>query len=331
MNKQPKHQPKSPKTTYMFLGIGLGLLALGGFGYWYFKGRKGGKVEPNTDLFHQLSKGATDPAADIPGTKPSSPAEDHSGFPLKRGSRGALVKQLQTALNQTYGEAVFATEDIVGIFGPKTEATLVAKGFPKAVDLATFTKIITPPVAPTGGKAQVPANSASTSPDAAINNPAPELTTSQAVEIANNLQRYAAGKDLAAVLNELKRLRTVGDYNNVNTVFKNIRLGNVHQTLVTGLLSVFSDAGVKPLVTAEFKRIGLKQSGNGTWSLSGPGSPRRIITRQATTIRADNGFSLEVPQETMLGVEIGRVRQYSRFRTLDNNILYVPLNHIRYV
>ena len=47
-----------------------------------------------------------------------------TGFPLKQGSRGKEVENVQKALNQVNQQSAFTALIVDGIFGPKTEAAL---------------------------------------------------------------------------------------------------------------------------------------------------------------------------------------------------------------
>ena len=73
-NQKYKTTPKtqSNKKTYVVLGIALGTLSLAGFGYWYFKGRKGAVIEnKDTDLFHNMASN-NPPKLTTHTTKPST-------------------------------------------------------------------------------------------------------------------------------------------------------------------------------------------------------------------------------------------------------------------
>ncbi|MBA3706535.1 MAG: hypothetical protein H0W84_11750, partial [Bacteroidetes bacterium] len=183
---------------------------------------------------------------------------------------------------------------------------------PSTIDETTFNKIIAlnTPVAP-----------------ALKNGLTPEQTAQ--IDIVKNIWLYSTTKKLTPLLEQLKRISNVTSYIKVNELFKTIRLNGVKQTIVNGTLSIFSDDTSKHLLRAEFLRIGLKYDGD-KWSLSGL-TEKQIITNQETTICSLKGSTLEVPPQTILGIEVGRIRNLTKFRTLDNQILSVPTKHIQYV
>jgi len=319
-NKNPKR-----KKLFMLLGIGLGVLAIGGgFSYWYFKGRKSSSTKdsefdflpPVKDEVKTVPKtNPSTPKAPAPKTTPVSPVNPPPKvgvFPLKSGSKNALVKQVQDALIQKYGKTILPKYGADGQFGKEMTTALTSKGFPVIVDEITFNKIIglNTPVPPVASGALSPSQT-------------------QQVEIAKNIWLYTSTKKLTSLLEQLKRITNVAAYVSVNELFKTVRLNGVRQTIVNATLSIFTDDTSKQLIRAEFLRIGLKYDGT-KWSLAGI-RQKQIITNRGTTICSLKGIELDVPAQTILGIEIGRLKRNTRFRTLDNQILTVPTNHINYV
>lgn len=322
-NKQSntgKEKGKSNKTTYVVLGISLGVLSLAGLGYWYFKGRKGTTVEDKEeDLFHQVANETTNTAATtysqspFPKSTASSAYAPNNSFPLKKGSKGALVKQVQESLIKLYGAGILPKYGADGDFGTETVNALKNKGYKEVIDLTEFTKIITA----TGASPVTPPTVSS------------GLSATDAVDIAKKLNTNSAVPNLTAVLTQLKRIQRVSDYTTVNELFKTLYLRGVRQTIVNGVLGSFSDDTSKQMIRAELIRIGLKYDGV-KWSLSGLCS-RQVITKTPTTIRNHSNAELDVPENTLLGVEVGSVGGMTTFKTINHELLTVPTKHIQYV
>ena len=300
---KPKQENKK-KGKYLLVGIGLGTIALVGLGYWYFRWRKGAVVEdPEKDLFHNLSKGNEQSTPElIPAT--------NNGFPLKQGSRGALVKQVQEVLMNVYGKNILPKYGADGIFGKELVEALKSKGFPVIIDLVAFTKIVS-----------------SKNDSATVNTSSDNKQT--IIDIAKKIWYNTSIKNLNGLLSELKRIKTTEEYKTVNELFKKVRLNGVRQTIVNAALSVFDDETSKQLIRNEFTRIGLKYNGE-KWSLSGM-SNKQLITVYPTTIRNAKGDSIEIPEQTILGVELSDSAGITAFSTIDNQTLYVPSKHVSHV
>lgn len=315
-HKSDKGKNKSHKKTYVVLGITLGALSLAGLGYWYFKGRKGASVEDkDNDLFHQAANESSESSASSTSSyvpKTNTPKTiSSSGFPIKYNSKGELVKQIQNELIKKYGVQILPKYGADGHYGKELEAALTSKGFAKVIDITEYNKIL--------------ALNSTTTPAA---NPA-STTTDTKIDIAKNIWLYASTKNLTKLLEQLKRIKTVEEYTGVNELFKTIRLNGIRQTIVNGTLSSFSDDTSKQIIRAEFLRMGLKYDG-AKWSLSGI-PERRLITKVPTTIRSFSNAALDVPANTLLGVEVGRTGDRTTFRTINHELLTVPSKHIQYV
>lgn len=293
------------KKTYMFLGITIGVLSLAGFGYWYFKGRDGNGTDDN--VFPNIASGEDKASA----TKPHV-ASVNSKFPLKLRSKGTLVKQVQEALIKKYGKSILPKYGVDSDFGTELEIALVAKGFSKIVDEATFHKLLA-------------LNETST--DDAIK--PVEYTIKTKVDVTKNIWLSITIKKLDQLLQQLKRIQSVEQYKQINELFKKLIIKGRKQTIVGASLSVFDDATSKQLLTAEFTRMGLKYNGD-QWTLEGRFN-RRIITRQPTTIRSIVNAELDVPENTMLGIEVESMSGITTFRAINNELLTVPTKHINYV
>jgi len=321
-----KDKPKRSK--FIFLGLGLGVLALSGFGFWYFKGRKGSDTSQNdNDMIKQLSqenlneskpktKPKTEPKKEFANANDSTPPKEGSNTPpstllLKKGSKGEYVKQLQQALIKKYGKSILPKYGVDGDFGSELENALKSKGYPVIVDLATFNKIVSP-------ESEAPTSPSNLDSD-----------SKNAIDIAKNIWLYSTTKKLQPLLDTLSRIKDVSHYVKVNELFKTIRLGVARQTIVNGTLSSFSDDTSRQFIKNEFIRIGLKYNGE-KWSLSGL-EGKRIQTNRNTIVYGADGTQIKVPSQTILGFMQNKGHHHTRFKSLNNQILYVPTKHIRYV
>jgi hypothetical protein len=70
--------------------------------------------------------------------KTTTPAAAKSTFPMKYGDRGEPVKQLQQGLNGRFRANL--VED--GIYGPKTQAALVANNFPQTLEFSNWLEVV---------------------------------------------------------------------------------------------------------------------------------------------------------------------------------------------
>lgn len=323
--KMKKKENKNPKKAkFILLGITAGVLALGGLGYWYFVGRKGVETDnSDEDVIKQLSQEKDvlipKPKTTVPKPKAQTSPPKSSGnyvpptseFLLVKGSKGDLVKQLQNALIKKYGKEILPKYGVDGDFGSEMEAALKSKGFSTKINSVEYKKIISAltesPNTNTGISTEVKEN----------------------IDIVKNIWLYSTTKKLNPLVEQLKRITNVAHYVKVNELFKTIRLDGVRQTIVNGTLSSFDDNTSKQFMTNEFIRMGLKYDGE-KWALAGI-NEKQIATNQKTTICSIQGINLLVPEQTILGVELTRGRFNTRFRTHNNQILYVPTKHIRYV
>ncbi len=132
---KPKANTKSKKKSKGLVGamlIALGLLGLGTGAFFYFKPKSTADETQMSELDTATSS--------APKTK-SAPTSN-STYPLKEGSKGALVKQMQTALIKKYGKGILPKYGADGWFGKETTAALKSKGLKTNIDLTEFTKLI---------------------------------------------------------------------------------------------------------------------------------------------------------------------------------------------
>lgn len=290
------------KTKYILLGLGVVALGSGAFIYFLQKKRK----EQNTRDFKEAINSNSLPA--LPAPSHSSSSTTSTSFPLKKGSSGNLVKNLQLALIRKYGNSILPQYGADGDFGSETVSALTSKGLPTVLDSEAYTQIVL--------------NSGATvSP-----------TSSNASNLATALYNAIIKKNLASVTTELRKIKNVSDYTAVNTHFKKLRIGLVRMTLVTALLSTFTSASDKKLINQELYRIGLKYDGS-QWSLSGVFGVNidKLVTLEKTKIWDKNGNSLMIPRGTILGEYLDANNGTTEVETLDGKRIFVKTTAISYV
>lgn len=302
------------KTKYIL--IGLGVVAVGTGAYVLYQIQKK-KRENTTREFENAIKNnsATLPSTTTSYTPPkkTSSSSGSSGFPLKKGSRGTLVSNLQNALIKKYGVTILPKYGADGDFGSETYNALISKGHPTVIDEDAFTKI----VLGTGS------NSSGSSTDSSSGG-------SSNSQIASKLHSAIAENNFTEVLIQLKKVKSVSSYTSVNTIFKQTRIGFVRKTLVTALLDQFKSSSEKKSLNQEFYRIGLKYDG-AKWSLSGfSGMIDRLVTIEPTHVWDESGRTLNVPKATILGEYLDANDGVTEFETLDGRRLFVPTKSISY-
>lgn len=291
-----------------FILIGLGVVAVGTGAYFYFQSQtakkdaaKAFKDAINSDSLQVPSA----PTTSSPVPKPSS----GSGFPLKKGSRGTLVKNLQNALIKKYGSGVLPKYGADGGFGSETVNALLSKGLPVVIDEDTFTQIVL------GSGASTSSTQSSGS--------------SIDTDIAKNLHMAILQGDFTSAIEQLKKIKDVAGYTSVSDIFKQTRIGLVRKTVVTALLDRFGSASKKKDLNAEFYRIGLKYDGS-KWSLSGLSGISQLVTIAPALVWDNTGRTLQVPKATILGDYVDGSNGVTQFETLDGRRLFVKTSSISY-
>lgn len=286
----------------LILGIGVA----GGAGYlaWDYLKRK--KAQNAQAL---LPSNAGDTVINITNTLPTTTSTSKTAtdnFPLKQGSRGTRVAQLQQALARIIGtDAMNANGGIDGIFGPGTANALKMAGYGEVIDQATFTKII---------------NRQGTGLQVAFNPQA----------LASSLYSAARASDSTGTLAILAQIGSTDQYSQVNGYYKEIPI--IGKTIVTDLLDYAfkSNEQAKQQIRNEFLRMGLKMNASGTWSLQGLGLYRDIITLRDTFVRDPYNNHIPVNKNTILGDEVKVANGLTWFRAVDNSILQVPTQDVKY-
>lgn len=319
MNNQNQFPEKPEKETKTFFTPGrvfLGLLFLGALGYgaWYLTRRSS---KPAGDLFDQDEDSAgkfkinldTPPVKTAPGktinvlTPPVSSGNSNtkpaSDFPLRLGSSGAKVKQLQNLIN-TRKQITGITLTPDGKWGAKTQQALEKLGWPTVITEQHFQ----------------------------------HLTVVPAADIAELLYNGAKAQKIETVLSALSLINSPEKYNEVNAIFKPKGLINgKNTTIVTGLLEVFKNTSDKDKLNLAFITVGLKKQ-DGKWYVPSnevSGIERRaLITTRPTNVWRTSKHSVQVGNQTIIGYELFSNDGITHFETVDGMRLYVLTEHIKY-
>lgn len=303
---QPKKGNIKPAKLFVYA---LALAALGGGGFLVYdklkKKKLSGQIAIPDNSSDTIIINNTLPASYSSVTSNvsrllSSGSTRNDNFPLKRGSRGERVKMLQQALAKTSPSI-----SVDGQFGPQTAAALKSAGYSEVVDQTLFNKI-------TG---------ATESAMAVVFNPG---------SLATNIYQSAQAKDLTGVLTALKQIRSVSEYSSVNDYYK--KQSFISKTIVTDLLEyAFKyDESAKAQIKNEFLRMGLKVSSSGTWSLQGIRLYKDLITIRETVVTDSQNNKIPVRRNTILGDEIEVSSGMTWFKSIDNSILKVPTQDVKY-
>ncbi|NOQ75645.1 MAG: hypothetical protein GQ574_26795 [Crocinitomix sp.] len=137
---------KGKKSKIMFLLVGLGVVGIAGMAYYFYNKNKQGGSSSLTDFI------SSDAQASLP-LLPASPRQNReekgaqsksadTAFPIKKGSKGKLVKLIQLALMKKYGKDILPKWGADGQWGKETTDALIANGYPSEIDKNTFIKFI---------------------------------------------------------------------------------------------------------------------------------------------------------------------------------------------
>lgn len=295
------------KTKYIILG--LGVVALGTGAYVYYLQKK--KKQQNNRDFTQAITSSNIPSLPPPTNSSSTSSSVSSSFPLKKGSSGSLVKNLQKALIKKYGASILPKYGADGGFGSETLTALASKGLPTTIDSDTYTQII------------ISSGSSSSSSSSQASN---------ASSIATTIYNAIIKDNIGSAITGLKQINSVSDYTAVNTHFKKKRVGLVRMTLVTGLLTAFNSTTEKKLINQELYRIGLKYDGS-KWSLSGVFGVAmdQLVTIENTKIWDEHGSGMMIPKGTIIGEYLDANDGVTEVETLDGKRLFIKTTSISYI
>jgi len=315
----PPAKSNAGKIVLATLSIGAAGV-IGYFGWQYYKKKKEGKssnldnellkIHPNTTPVTDTTNHSsyTDstytPPVDTTGKKSGKSKSSSSGddFPLKKGSKGDNVRQLQQALISKYGSSTLPKYGADGDFGSETQNALKKKGLPTVVSESTFNVITQGGSSSSGG--------------------------SDMSALAGKLYDAATAKNINTVVSLLKNINNKDDYQQVSNAFMEKRLHGVRQTLVNGLLGSFTKEDQKQKIRMEFIRIGLQYDGS-KWSLSGfDGKP--IVTKEPATVWVNATESVQVPALMVLGNEVTQRLDYTLFEN-NNKYFLVKTQSVKYL
>lgn len=217
------------------------------------------------------------------GTKIINSPDD---FPLKKGSKGDNVKQLQLAIIGKYGKAILPKYGADGDFGTETVNALKKLKMPETIS-ETYYNVLTQGMVNNTGNAANPSG------------------------LASKIYAAVVKKDFNTVVSLLKSIKSSNDYGAVSEAFKQYRIGGVRKTLVNGLLDTFKTTPQKEQLRLAFATMGLTYDGE-KWSLSGiDGVP--IFTTVPAKVWINASTAVGVPANMILGHEIARRLQYVLF------------------
>jgi len=307
MKKTKTSASKQRKKKIIVTTLAVGATGiLGYFGWQYHKKKRAAKKEDIETLISKINEPIVTP---VFTTKPKTSTSkvtyippvivEQTSFPLKKGSKGEVVKKLQEALLAKYGSKTLPKYGADGDFGTETVNALTKLGLPTTISESTYNVIVQ--------GVQSAENGAT---------------------VGKDLYKAAIAKDLTKTIALLKKLKTVDDYSAANEQFKLNRIGGVRQTIVNGLLNVFTTETQKQKIKFEFLRIGLQFDGS-KWSLSGiDGLP--IVTLIPTTVWVNATQSVKVPARMVLGNEVSKRLDYTLFENKGTYFL-VQSKSVRYL
>ena len=296
------------QTKYILFGLGV-VASAATAAYFIYKSKKSAENNDEMKLLESIT--STDfppPPSFTPGSTSTLP---HTGFPIKKGSRGTKVKNLQLALIKTYGKQILPRFGADGHFGNETQSALSSNNLPTEIDQKTYYKIITGEVFSEGSK----------HPES--NSPSLFSPSKLAAALALQIQR----DDFNKVISLLDKIKNSSDYIKVNEKFKLMRINLVRKTLVTALLDQFNLESERKALFREFIRMGLKYS-SGKWTLSGLGALGNLVTAQDTKVWNDMGQTMMVPSNTHLGTFLDAHDNATRFEAPSGEQLFVNTSHI---
>lgn len=139
-----KKKEKKGKLKYLLIGLGVVGIAAG-TAYYFYNKNKQGSSSSLTDFIstdEQQTASITIPTTNNP-TKSNRTVKTASGaFPIKKGSKGKLVKAIQLALIKKHGKGALPKWGADGQWGRETTDALIANGYPTEIDRNTFVKFI---------------------------------------------------------------------------------------------------------------------------------------------------------------------------------------------
>ncbi|GAA4727344.1 peptidoglycan-binding domain-containing protein [Flavisolibacter ginsenosidimutans] len=300
-----KRKARKKKIIITTLAVGATGI-IGYFGWQYFKKKRGTTHDDLDSIISNMNQPiVTTPV--LPSIKPKTKTkttytntatdERNDDFPLKKGSKGENVRRLQEALVTKYGKQTLPKYGADGDFGSELTAALKKLGLPASITESTLNVIA-------------------------------QGTTVNPATVGKELYSAANAKDYTKAISLLKKMKNTDDYTAANNVFKQERISGVRQTIVNGLLNVFSTDAQKQAIKFEFLRMGLQFDGS-KWSLSGlDGLP--IVTLLPTSVWINATESVKVPARMVLGNEVSKRLDYTLFENGGKHFL-VQTKTVKYL
>lgn len=304
------------KTKYLLWGLGAVAVATGGFFLFkHLQEKKDEKAAEDLDQETESDSSGSNSHGSASTVRSKKPTV-YNQFPLKYGSKGTLVRDIQTVLNKRYKAGI----DVDGDWQGQTEAALKKFNLPTSFDSQAYAKLISGSSAKSDGKKSTKHKSTG-------------YVSSKT--IASRLHEAIEKDNIIQALSALKKIKNKSRYNSVNEEFKKEKNwtfsdGYVSRTIVNAVLDQFGSSEYKKKLNDEFYRIGLKYDGS-KWSLSGLlAGTDQLITIQPTQVWDAKGSRMSVPRSTILGTFIQAKNGITEFETLDGRILYTNTIQIKY-
>lgn len=342
------NEEKKPwyKRPLVLVSIGTGFVGLVAGGYWLYKrsqsnsSNNGGGKSNGGDEFDQA---AGRQAPELPAPSYSPPVTTSSSFPLKKGSRGEMVKNLQTAIIQKYGATALPKYGADGDWGGETQKFFDAHPELKSViDNTTYTDYITGNFGSKSSTTSPPPKTTASSSIVTdlVKSVIPSWVTDPYIKVGWQLFDAAKANNITTTITLLQQLKNVNDYSSASQGFQLRPYEPPFRkyTLVTGLLDAFKAfADSKSKIRDQFRRMGLKETVknsdpatyDSTWALSGIDSTfRKVATKMKAIITDGFNIRVEIPARTLIGNWLSSGNGYTRFRTFDGRTMYVRTNAI---
>lgn len=344
---QQSQQKKGSNPTVKYLLLSLGVIALGTGGYFLFKRiLKKNSDDDIQSAVNRIGSGEDELVIPAPSSSSSStpvispsysapsynPAPQNSSFPLKKKSKGTLVKDIQMALIRQYGASILPKWGADGDYGTELETALISKGLPTLISSEDYAKIII------GKPSTTSSSNSGKDDDKDSKGDNQEEISSPA--LSKKLHTAIQNESFETAIGLLKRIKDTNKYIKVNEIFKSTNVnfstkdGYIYvtkMTLVNALLKRFFATSEKKKLNDQFHRIGLKFDGS-KWSLAGFSSQdNRLITIKATKVWNNTGTSVFVPSSTILGTFRRAKNGICELQTIDGKTLYVNTTAIRYI
>jgi hypothetical protein len=330
---------------YLLTGIIVtGTAAIAGMGYFAFRPKSNKDSE---DAFDEGTKDNTRMALPpATATTTTTNNSNTSGFPLKKGSSGTFVSNLQNALITGFPNLnPLPRYGADGSWGSEVQKFLEDNSLKTIIDRTTYTDYIMGNFGDAKKTAPATNTTNTTASNSGIKNliksVMPSYLTDPNVRIGWQLFDTAKAKNLASTISLLQQLKSVTHYKSASSGFqyRPFELPFRTFTLVSGLFASFTSQSDKNSIRTELRRMGLKETivnsepanYDSTWSLAGLGIAHRNIRTKMKAIISD-GFNIriEIPSRTIIGQWLASGNGYTRFRTLDGRDMYVRTNAVMF-